>query len=275
MGFISVVICFGAQAGEVRFGPEDRMAYRDYLLYAGKPSPIYPELVRANRDGSCAFRLMQPHGEPGEDPYFRTIARIGEQIKEGESDFLGYLVACDASTNTATVRDFDMGRPRRPSDVANADPDVTHCAASETVVFSCRIAESTKVLSVCGSAHLAPGTGALSYRFGIPGKPESVFPGDAEGSPLRFRYAHYFRMRTDLTELSFANGGATYTVFDYYPGDEGRDEYERGLRVVTDAGKAETTLSCAGDVDSNLGMLEEIVPCDAENALTMGGCDGH
>lgn len=105
------VICVSPEAGAVKHDIEDHYMHRDYRIHAGKRSPIYAELVRANLDGSCEFKFMQPHGEPGEDPYFRTTSRVGEGIDGGESDFVGFLLACDAATNSAVVREIDLSKP--------------------------------------------------------------------------------------------------------------------------------------------------------------------
>ena len=71
--------------------------------------------------------------------------------------------------------------------------------------------------------------------------------------------------------MSFAIGKYNYTVFDYYEGDNEHKKpyYLRGVRVweKNSEGK-ETELKCTENVTSNLHVLEGIIPCDEDNALS-------
>ncbi len=144
-----------------------------------------------------------------------------------------------------------------------------HCAATEQVVFSCRLSKSSKVASICASPTLAKSEEKLAYRFGVPGKPEFEFPSPGGGAPEQFRLAHYSRYQTERIELSFDHEKFSYTVFDYYEGDQ-KPPVTRGVRVMPSDGKGrEIELRCAGQAISSLAKLEGIVPCDAENALAV------
>jgi hypothetical protein len=82
------------------------LKYEDHSLQAKRKSPTYPELVRANADGSCDFRFYQPTSDNPADGYFKSSARPGETIDGGTSDYYGFLVSCDSKRQEAVVRDF-------------------------------------------------------------------------------------------------------------------------------------------------------------------------
>ncbi len=143
----------------------------------------------------------------------------------------------------------------------------SNCSAGETVIFSCTVGKGTKVVSMCASPSLTAKSGTLYYRFGASSKIELEYPSKPNGAAQKFRHAHYSRYQTERTEVTFAIGNHTYTVFDYY--EESEDpKYNRGVRVSIEGAKSqETILSCKGTVTSNLHLLKGKVPCDAESAL--------
>ena len=152
--------------------------------------------------------------------------------------------------------------PARPQGVA-----ASHCDPTEQVLFNCPITKSSKVLSLCASKALAPEQGTLAYRFGRIGQVELQFPHSPAQSLQQFRYAHYSRAQVDRTEVTFANGSATYAVFDYFDGDE-KIKVLRGVRITTpDGSKDEVELRCRAPVKSALQKLENVIPCDTDNAL--------
>ena len=139
------------------------------------------------------------------------------------------------------------------------------CERSESVVFSCHVGRSAKLLSLCASPDLAPGRGHLAYRFGTPLRIELEFP--KRGTPdsaKKFRYAHYFRAQVDRTEISFEIGEYAYTVFSYYDAGQ-KPATSEGVRVGH--GRSETMLICRDPASANFAPLEPVVPCDEENAL--------
>lgn len=151
---------------------------------------------------------------------------------------------------------------------APATAGESHCSNNERVIFSCPIAKSNKVVSLCASPDLSKTKGHLAYRFGAVGNVELEHPSTPAGSAKKFRHAHYSRYQTDRFEVSFSIGQFTYSVFDYYEESEKVKE-RRGVHVSPGEGAAATeiTLSCVGPVTARLHKLEDIVPCDAENAL--------
>jgi hypothetical protein len=150
---------------------------------------------------------------------------------------------------------------------ANVFAAESHCTNQEQTIFSCGLAKSSKVISLCSSTKLAKGQGALAYRFGPLGKVELEFPSSSTNSLQQFRHSHYSRFQTDRTEVSFSIGKYDYSVFDYYDGDE-KPKESRGVRVGSTGGKGkETVLLCGGAVKSELQKLEGVIPCDTDSAL--------
>ncbi len=89
-----------------------RYNYKDHILYAGRPSNTYPELVRVHPDGSCEFRLYQPGGDNNVGDYFHVTVSSPNQIPEGTSDYYGFVLECNFSKQSAKVREFDMSSPK-------------------------------------------------------------------------------------------------------------------------------------------------------------------
>jgi hypothetical protein len=143
----------------------------------------------------------------------------------------------------------------------------SHCKDQEQVVFSCSIAKSSKVVSLCASRPFSKAQGSLVYRFGRIGNVELEFPSSPTDSIGQFRFAHYFRYQTDRTDVSFTIGRFEYSVFDDYEEDE-NPKNSRGVSVSNTLGDgAETQLLCGSQVESDLKILEGVVPCDADSAL--------
>ena len=135
------------------------------------------------------------------------------------------------------------------------------CATGETTYFSCQTTKQRSI-SLCGKMPRE-----LQYRFGMPGKVELSFPGNAKDSAKAFEFAHYFRFQTDRTEVSFRNGDVDFAVFDYSEDDRTR---HAGVRVT--ANRKDTQLVCTGKITSRLAKLEGVLRCDPDKALNMGTC---
>ena len=136
------------------------------------------------------------------------------------------------------------------------------CAAQETAYFSCATARQ-RIASLCGTAPQS-----LQVRFGRPGSVElGGFPRTPSEGGAKMLYAHYSRYRTDRVEVRFENAGFEYTLFD----DREGARRNAGVRVLGAGGK-ERLVNCTGRIDSRLGELEGVLPCDAESALNLGAC---
>ena len=142
------------------------------------------------------------------------------------------------------------------------------CLRDEQVIFGCVLRGSGKYVSLCGSKKLTHEQGYLQYRFGLPGAIELEFPKHKDHTQKQFKYDHYFRARTDRTEISFTNGGYTYIIFDDYEGElttNGEvktdatqpDYYEAGV-TIEHSGK-EITMRCVGQAKSGNADLDEIL----------------
>jgi len=83
--------------------------HHDVVLAAGRKGPSYAELVRVRPDGTCDFRFYQPSSDVRSDGYFRTTARVGEQVDGGASDYYGRVVSADPVHQTAIVREYQLG----------------------------------------------------------------------------------------------------------------------------------------------------------------------
>ncbi|HKP38458.1 MAG TPA: hypothetical protein VJT71_16485 [Pyrinomonadaceae bacterium] len=130
---------------------------------------------------------------------------------------VGAFVASPSNRSTAGGIGALVQPPLQPK--APLQPN-TLCAKNERVIFSCRLRQPAKVVSVCAAKNLTRETGYLQYRFGLPGKIELEFPKERQGSQGKFQYTHYFRAQVDLTEINFSVNGVNYSVFDDYNGEE-------------------------------------------------------
>jgi hypothetical protein len=133
------------------------------------------------------------------------------------------------------------------------------CADGAERYFSCST-EDRKLISLCRAA----GEG-VEYRFGTAEKIELSYPGVQRDPPLR--YAHYSRAMTDYVQVTFRSGGADYAVFD----NEEAGKREAGVHARLASGR-EISIVCKGTIAGRLGALEDVLPCDADNALNLGSC---
>jgi len=143
----------------------------------------------------------------------------------------------------------------------------TLCRSEEQAFFSCTIAASNKIVSLCGAKIIDNRRGYIQYRFGRVGALELQYPRERANTQRVFRYAHYFRAQVDRTEITFDNQDFRYVVFDYDEGDVSPKIKEAGLRVTRHRSDQEVVLKCSGNPISKLGNLESIVPRDMDNPL--------
>jgi hypothetical protein len=105
------------------------------------------------------------------------------------------------------------------------------CKASETIYFSCRIAASSKFLSLCGGDYSKTSSFWLQYRFGTLKKLDFAFPpsndrGVVGYSEAGFDIAFHKRPHRFDTEVGFVHQGMSYTVFNWQDGpDRNREAY--------------------------------------------------
>ena len=136
---------------------------------------------------------------------------------------------------------------------AAAEP-VTHCKATETIVFSC--STGSRILSICASKDLSKNSGYMQYRYGPAGKPELVFPELPRHPAGVFTPGTLTFSGGGGTYLKFAKPPYTYTVFSAI-GNFGRNGKATVEGVAIAKGEAEfANIPCrsgANDVAGELG----------------------
>jgi hypothetical protein len=123
------------------------------------------------------------------------------------------------------------------------------CTPKEVLYYSCRIAGTQKLVSLCGSALNEPNGFWLQYRFGRPGQLELVYP-ESRGKPKPlfidsgFDVAHLRRSGGWDSEVSFTTKGWSYTIISWMAG-EGETARTEGVFVAKNRSGPGTTLRCA------------------------------
>ncbi len=151
------------------------------------------------------------------------------------------------------------------------------CREGEKTLFSCRLENSKQVVSLCASSSLSSGEGYLQFRQGSPAKVTKQFPATETADSLRkFTYTQYSRYQVSQQEIGFKDGKYRYRIYDAYAGDTPGEKPERhhGLtRTPLDPDGKEHDQPCAGPVVSEMNAsLRDILSCDPDSALEMGGC---
>ncbi|MBI2278008.1 MAG: hypothetical protein HYU74_11695 [Dechloromonas sp.] len=151
----------------------------------------------------------------------------------------------------------------------------THCKAGEELVFSCKIAKSRKVVSLCATSKIIKGKKSaitLLYRFGkLNGTPEFQFPSSETGSLKQFKLYEYLRPDLISTSISFSNGAFDYVV------NESEDQRGAliklaGIAVSSRANNKELDLACETEsIYSDWSIISGVVPC--EEGATLNACE--
>jgi len=109
----------------------------------------------------------------------------------------------------------------------------------EDILFSFKIADSAKTLSICTSKASAGDPDYIVYRFGTKDSIELEFPKSLTGSWSQFTYSYYLRgggkgnSGMDLNYLSFENEGYQYKVYQEYTAED--DATKVGVKVTDKA----------------------------------------
>jgi hypothetical protein len=140
------------------------------------------------------------------------------------------------------------------------------CTRDEQILFSCKVSDASKLISLCGSRQLTKTKGYIQYRFGKAGAPELQFPQKLENTQTAFRYSHYFRYQVDRTQITFENNGYTYALYDDYEGDMRPVIKATGVRVTPPGNeRGEVDIKCRGNATSHLAALSSVVLSDENN----------
>lgn len=107
----------------------------------------------------------------------------------------------------------------------------TLCAKGDAPVFSCPLAGSTKVVSICAAGDVARGDGHFYYAYGRDAaKPELTWP--AQGATGEFTRTHLgFAGNTGGYAYGFTNGAFKYVVYSV---SGARGMQDGGLVVLKD-----------------------------------------
>ncbi|MES2047077.1 MAG: hypothetical protein V4447_01655 [Pseudomonadota bacterium] len=123
------------------------------------------------------------------------------------------------------------------------------CKPKEVLYYSCKIAGTQKLVSLCGSTLNEANGFWLQYRFGRPGQLELEYP-ESRGKPKPlfidsgFDVAHLRRSGGWDSEVSFTTNGWSYTVISWVAG-EGETARTEGVFVAKNRSGPGTTLKCA------------------------------
>ena len=151
----------------------------------------------------------------------------------------------------------------------------SHCYSGESTYFSCPIAGSKKVVSLCGSADLLSKLGDnftdswLQYRFGVPGTPELIYPQKKTGSVETFTasWSQHKPISKDDTwgiddNISFTSGSAEYMILvaRYESESYGVSATHDGKQVFFPcAGASATRYATVGDTNGKFSRLVRIL----------------
>ncbi|MBV9958095.1 MAG: hypothetical protein JO360_06715 [Acidobacteria bacterium] len=152
-------------------------------------------------------------------------------------------------------------RSSRASHLAQTRKPATLCSQNETIIFSCGMRKSTKILSLCGSKDLSSQKGYVQYRFGQPGKVELEYPTSRQNTQSAFNYARYTRPLVTYLALRFETNGYKYSIHQ----DDVEDikpVVRESYINVTAPGKDAVEMKCSEPVIGGLMKLEDIVPND-------------
>ena len=138
----------------------------------------------------------------------------------------------------------------------------TLCEKSEAIHFSCLVANSKKVISVCGSPALSEDEGYLQYRFGRPGAVELVYPKTKEKTQQQFYWEENNNYQSGSKTLYFEIGSYSYAVFSFEIGEvlSGKSDGEKKYgvwvgRLGVNAPPYETLCASVPDGVFNLGSV--------------------
>lgn len=128
------------------------------------------------------------------------------------------------------------------------------CTDDEEVLFSFKIENSAKILSICLSKKQPD---YIVYRFGTKEKIELEFPEIKSDSWTKFTYSYYLRGGgkenggMDMNYLSFENGGYEYQIYQEYTA---KDELTKvGVKIKEKSTNKETDIK--GLSNTKIGSL--------------------
>ncbi len=143
----------------------------------------------------------------------------------------------------------------------------THCVKGEIEYFTCRIKDSEKLVSLCGSPFRSEAQSLagreiderawLQYRFGKIGDIELRYPSKTKQPLVKYFGADYFLANdTRLYALSFRSGGFSYSIVSS-PDLVGIEVAGRGIKKQLPCAGAPTTTG-GSDLNSFYRLAEDL-----------------
>jgi hypothetical protein len=164
----------------------------------------------------------------------------------------------DASTTSprllkpaeATATTVKPGAPPETPNVPVKHVTPSHCTPGETVLFSCQLERTKKIVSLCSSSDLSPTAGYVQYRFGPPGNVEIMVPPTNARPSGFYILSHTQQIRSSLYELSFNLGKIGYTMSRQFVGAD--DSQDSVSLIAKKSGKALFSDLCAGTIKDTI-----------------------
>lgn len=156
-----------------------------------------------------------------------------------------------------------------PSADANAKKEYRDnlCTDNEEVLFSFKIENSPKILSVCISKTQPD---YIVYRFGTKDKIELEFPENKADSWSKFIYSYYLRgggagnEGMDMNYLTFENSGYEYQIYQEYTAKDKVTQV--GIKITDKSTKKETDIKgLSNTIEGSLIKLRENKKIKIEN----------
>ena len=136
----------------------------------------------------------------------------------------------------------------------------THCTANETIFFSCPLAQSQKVVSLCGGSSESDRISWVQYRFGKVGQPEMIYPPKKNKSLKKFAgiYQTAKAIGLEIREVWFRVGIYSYLIVHVSGGDRAPDppHEDNDLVVFRDDRHLVAKFSCTQPVVNRLFELD-------------------
>jgi hypothetical protein len=136
----------------------------------------------------------------------------------------------------------------------------THCAETEKIFFSCPLAQSQKVVSLCGGSSGSDRVSWVQYRFGKIGQPEMIFPTNMDGSLDKFSGVQQTAkaIGLEIREVWFRNGRFSYLIEHISGGDRdpSAPSEDNDLVVFRDGRDFVAKFSCTKPVVNRLFELD-------------------
>ncbi|WP_158818338.1 hypothetical protein [Methylocapsa sp. S129] len=121
---------------------------------------------------------------------------------------------------------------------ALAEAQSSLCARDERVIFSCRLTESRKIVSLCSSRDLSPSSGYMQYRFGKANAVELAYPPTKIPPKGHIDLVHTQYIRSGAYGVSFYIGTMHYALEYVATGPDSNDDF---YQLAAETPKAENT----------------------------------